>query len=171
MVGSALFSILSNRGYTEANILKNCLIMISATMAICCYTTRPGASFIDTVISFIAFLMLEVAIGMYFPAISYLRGVVIPESNRANVMNWFRVPMNVITCGALLCLHVDAISEDKRIVFGACLLLSGLGAFLAQKFIVAFRDHDGGKRASTVSCPDDAKAGLLANEVVEGEEV
>merc|ERR1719150_2290771 len=159
MVGSALFSILSNRGYTEANILKNCLIMISATMAICCYTTRPGASFIDTVISFIAFLMLEVAIGMYFPAISYLRGVVIPESNRANVMNWFRVPMNVITCGALLCLHVDAISEDKRIVFGACLLLSGLGAFLAQKFIVAFRDHDGGKRTSTAS-PDDAKAAL-----------
>ena len=51
---------------------------------------RPGASSIDTVISFIAFLVLEVAIGMYFPAISYLRGVVIPESNRANVMNWFR---------------------------------------------------------------------------------
>ena len=32
------------------------------------------------------------------------------------------------------------------------------GAFLAQKFIVAFRDHDGGKRTSTAS-PDDAKAG------------
>ena len=32
------------------------------------------------------------------------------------------------------------------------------GAFLAQKFIVAFRDHDGGKRASTTGS-DDAKAG------------
>merc|ERR1719342_955339 len=166
MVGSAMFSILNNKGYTEANILKNCLIMISATMAICCYTTRPGATNINTVVSFLAFLLLEIAIGMYFPAISYLRSQVIPESHRANVMNWFRVPMNVITCGALLCLHVDAISNDKRIVFGACLLLSGLGAFLAQKFIVAFRDHDGGKRTSTAN-PDDAKAGLLANEVVE----
>ena len=38
--------------------------------------------------------------------------------------------MNVITCGALLCLHVDAISNDKRIVFGTCLLLSGLGTLL-----------------------------------------
>jgi len=171
MVGSALFSILSQRGLSEATILKNCLLMIATTMAICCFTTRPGASNIDTVVSFLAFLLLEIAIGMYFPAISYLRSQVIPESHRANVMNWFRVPMNVITCGALLCLHVDAISNDKRIVFAACLLLSGLGAFLAQKFIVAFRDHDGGKRASTASCPDDAKAGLLANEVVEGEEV
>ena len=40
MVGSALFSILSNHGFTEANILKNCLIMISASMAVCCYTAR-----------------------------------------------------------------------------------------------------------------------------------
>eukprot|EP00091_Calanus_sinicus_P003880 TRINITY_DN14042_c0_g1_i1.p1 TRINITY_DN14042_c0_g1~~TRINITY_DN14042_c0_g1_i1.p1 ORF type:complete len:177 (-),score=30.43 TRINITY_DN14042_c0_g1_i1:165-695(-) len=132
MVGSALFSILSNRGYTEADILKNCLIMISASMAVCCYTTRPGASVIDTCISFVAFLVLEVAIGMYFPAISYLRGVVIPESHRANVMNWFRVPMNVITCGALLCLHVDAISKDKRIVFAACLFLRSQERFCAR---------------------------------------
>ena len=107
MVGSALFSILANRGYTEANILKHCLIMISASMAICCYTARlvdlvliiiysvifyfrPNATQFDTIISFIAFLVLEVAIGMYFPAISYLRSQVIPESHRANVMNWFR---------------------------------------------------------------------------------
>ena len=51
---------------------------------------RPGATSVDTIISFLAFLLLEVAIGMYFPAISYLRSQVIPESHRANVMNWFR---------------------------------------------------------------------------------
>ena len=93
MVGSALFSILSQRGLSEATILKvgiklylnchqqhsdnchlqNCLLMIATTMAICCVTTRPGASNIDTVVSFLAFLLLEIAIGMYFPAISYLR--------------------------------------------------------------------------------------------------
>ena len=89
MVGSALFSILSQRGMSEATILKvpnvkerdhsqanppqNCLLMIATTMAICCVTTRPGATNIDTVVSFLAFLLLEIAIGMYFPAISYLR--------------------------------------------------------------------------------------------------
>merc|ERR1712055_904113 len=160
MVGSALFSILSQRGMSEAAILKNCLLMIASTMAVCCVTTRPGATYVDTVVSFLAFLVLEVAIGMYFPAISYLRSQVIPETHRANIMNWFRVPMNIITCGALLCLHVETISEDKRIVFGACLLLSVLGAFLCQKFIVSFRDHDGGKKAAAAG-DTDAKSGLL----------
>merc|ERR1719376_956266 len=120
----------------------NCLIMISASMLICCFTTGPGASSIDTVISFIAFLILEIAIGMYFPAISYLRSQVIPESHRANVMNWFRVPMNVITCGALLCLHVDAISRDKRIVFAACFVLSTTGAFLCKRFLGVFKNDE-----------------------------
>ena len=50
-----------------------------------------------------------------------------------NILLLTRVPMNIITCGALLCLHVDAISNDKRIVFGACLLLSGLGALTMLK--------------------------------------
>eukprot|EP00092_Neocalanus_flemingeri_P010010 GFUD01010790.1.p1 GENE.GFUD01010790.1~~GFUD01010790.1.p1 ORF type:complete len:468 (+),score=77.12 GFUD01010790.1:189-1592(+) len=160
MVGSALFSIMANRGYTEANILKHCLIMISVSMAICCYTARPGATNIDTVISFLAFLVLEVAIGMYFPAISYLRSQVIPESHRANVMNWFRVPMNVITCGALLCLHVETISNDKRIVFGACLVLSLLGTFLCNRFILAFRDENASKKGG-IDIENDVKSGLL----------
>merc|ERR1712241_1494526 len=146
MVGSALFSILNNRGHSEAGILKMCLMIMSASMAICCVTARPGATTTDTIISFLAFLLLEVAIGMYFPAISYLRSQVIPESHRANVMNWFRVPMNVMTCGALLCLHVDYISQDKRLVFGACLGLCLGGALLSQKFICVFRDENAAKK-------------------------
>lgn len=160
MLGSAIFSILSTKGHSEASILKTCLTMISVTMAICCYTTRPNSSQFDTIVSFIAFLVLEVAIGMYFPAISYLRSQVIPESHRANVMNWFRVPMNVITCGALLCLKVEAISNDKRIVFGACLLLSLLGTYLCKRFIAAFRDDSASKKGSTDS-ENDVKSGLL----------
>merc|ERR1719447_978955 len=117
---------------SEAIILKNCLLMIATTMAICCVTTRPGATNIDTVVSFLAFLLLEIAIGMYFPAISYLRGQVIPESHRANVMNWFRVPMNCLTCGALLSLKIESISKDKRIVFSFCLAMALLGIVLCD---------------------------------------
>ena len=69
--------------------------------------------------SCIVLLMTKPHIPKHFP----------PEPSRTflNVLLLTRVPMNLITCGALLCLHVDAISNDKRIVFGACLLLSGLG--------------------------------------------
>lgn len=139
MVGSSLYTILSSRGHQPEEVLKYCLLLISISMGVCCFTAGPQASVMETVISFCSFLILEVAIGMYFPVISYLRSQVIPESHRANVMNWFRVPMNIVTCGALLCLHVDAISQDKRIMFAACFVLALSGYLLCNKFIRSFR--------------------------------
>jgi len=158
MVGSSLFSILNSKGHSEANILKYCLAVMAAAMAICCYSAKPDSSTFDKVISFCAFIGLEVSIGMYFPTISYLRSQVIPESHRANVMNWFRVPMNCLTCGALLCLHVDEISNDKRTVFAACLLLSSLGWYLSKRFIRTFREA-GSSKAGASDTEADAKSG------------
>ena len=66
---------------------------------------------------------------------SYTKSQVIPESHRANVMNWFRVPMNIITCAALLCLHVDWISYDKRVVFGACLVICFMGLYATNALL------------------------------------
>jgi len=48
--------------------------------------------------------------------------------------NRFRVPMNLITCGALLCLHIDWISNDKRIVFLACFVFAVSGLTVATLF-------------------------------------
>ena len=83
--------------------------------------------------------------------------------------------MNIITCGALLCLHVEAISNDKRIVFGACLLFSlmgieifltkydylkfvFIGTFLCNKFIEVFRDENASKKGS-LDIENDVKSG------------
>ena len=57
-------------------------------MGICLFTTGPYRSLTEISISYCAFLVLEVAIGMYFPAMSYAKSQIIPESHRANVMNW-----------------------------------------------------------------------------------
>lgn len=160
MIGSSTFSLLSSKGFSEENILKFCLYLIAGTMTVCCFTARPDASSLDTLISFAAFLVLEVGIGMYFPAISYLRSQVIPESHRANVMNWFRVPMNIITCGALLCLHIESVSRDKRLVFGACLVLALTGILLCNRFMKTF----GAKRIENLQPVDlgkEEKSGLL----------
>ena len=72
--------------------------------------------------------------------------------------------MNIMTCGALLCLHVETISQDKRIVFGACLILCIIGnnklcqtflvfilfsgMLLSQKFELTFRDSNASKKQS-----------------------
>ena len=79
---------------------------------------------------------------------SFTKSQVIPEAYRANVMNWFRVPMNVITCAALLCLHVDWISYDKRLVFGACLVICFLG-LCATNMLLSLSNGENKNNAET----------------------
>ena len=102
---------------------------------------------------------------------SFTKSQVIPESYRANVMNWFRVPMNIITCAALLCLHVDWISHDKRIVFGACLIICVLG-LLATNGLLSLSDVSDDKRSSqekdTLPFSEDK---LIANDEIEKEQL
>ena len=104
-------------------------------------------------------------------AMSFTKSQVIPESYRANVMNWFRVPMNIITCAALLCLHVDWISHDKRIVFGACLIICVLG-LLATNGLLSLSDDSNDKRSSpekdTLPFSEDK---LIANDEIEKEQL
>ena len=134
MIGSSLFSILQEKGHRTQDILLTVLMTVCGAMATCTVVSGPEATMTTLQISYGAFLVLEVAIGMYFPAMSYAKSQVIPESHRAGVMNWFRVPMNLITCASLLCLHVDWVADDKRIVFGACTVLALLGIVAARKF-------------------------------------
>lgn len=62
---------------------------------------------------------------------------IIPESHRANVMNLYRVPMNVITCTALLGLNLEMFAQDKRLMFLFCLALSMIGFLVSNAFIKA----------------------------------
>jgi len=161
MVGSSIFTILTSKGYTEQHILKLCLYLIAGAMAVCCVTAGPEKNPLYTGLSFVAFLVLEVGIGMYFPTISFLRSQVIPESHRANVMNWFRVPMNCVTCGALLCLRVKSISDDKRVVFAFCLLLSLIGVLCCRRFMDLLQKTSAEGKLATEEPKDESKTGLL----------
>lgn len=139
MTGSSCYTLLLSKGYKAEDVLRMCLILLTGSLSICCFSVSQDASMTETVITYAAFLALELSIGMYFPAMSVTKSQVIPESHRANVMNWFRVPMNIITCATLLCLHVDTFAKDKRIVFGFCVFLSFLGLVMATKFIKMLR--------------------------------
>ncbi|XP_009582148.1 PREDICTED: molybdate-anion transporter, partial [Fulmarus glacialis] len=60
--------------------------------------------------SFLAFLLIELSCGLYFPAMGFLRRKVVPEKDRLGVMNWFRLPLNLLACLGLLVLH----DSDRR---------------------------------------------------------
>ncbi|XP_043224502.1 molybdate-anion transporter-like [Amphibalanus amphitrite] len=130
MMGSSLNTLLMGRGMRPERVLTLAVAINIVCMLVCTVATGPGAAMPG--LAFAAFLFLELAVGMYFPSMGYLRSQVIPEEQRASIMNWFRVPMNLITCGGLLWLHQGESAGGNQVIFMACagLLMLALVACL-----------------------------------------
>jgi MFS family permease len=146
MVGSSLYStILTRTGLKSEKILTLVLFLMSFAMFSTAILTNPVApkmSFADNpeetiriTLIFLMFLVLEVSVGMYFPAIGTLRGEVIPDALRANITNWFRVPMNILTCMGLMGMHQFEHPRANQTLFFICGISSLVGLFLTKKFI------------------------------------
>lgn len=107
MIGSSIYSFLLAR-----NCVAEYLLHMSFMLALVALTLLAGAMQMIimypqdtgeyTLVAFVAFLLYEIAVGMYIPAIGYLRSQIIPEQYRASIANWYRVPMNIFTCLSLL---------------------------------------------------------------------
>jgi hypothetical protein len=88
------------------------------------YALTNNQAEITTFLSFNAF---ELCCGIYFPAIGSLKSNVIPEASRSTIMNFFRLPLNLIV--AFVLLQADFLSDVKG--FYACAILSVLSACVA----------------------------------------
>ncbi|XP_023239933.1 molybdate-anion transporter-like [Centruroides sculpturatus] len=121
MVGSLLYQLSASRGVPAHVPLALSLLVAWASVTLCVFSTGPSdpAPFV----SYLSFLGLELAVGVYFPSVGFLKSRLIPESNRANIMNWFRVPLNVVTCLVLLWLHCEERIGGNRAIFGFCSVL------------------------------------------------
>merc|ERR1711935_167793 len=58
--------------------------------------------FTDVSVRFIAFLIFEACVGMYFPMIGTLKGDIVPEDMRSTIYNIYRFPLNVAVLMPLL---------------------------------------------------------------------
>ena len=63
-------------GWNAGETLKCSAVIFSICTAICTYTATPQANIVMRNITFMAFLMLEISIGLYFPSIGVLRSQV-----------------------------------------------------------------------------------------------
>jgi len=55
----------------------------------------------STITVFVAFIVFEVCVGIFWPAMGFMRGIYVPEATRATIMNFFRVPLNMIVIAIL----------------------------------------------------------------------
>lgn len=94
MLGSQVFSLESDRRPIES-IGRNALLL-----AACCHAVPIFTD--DTTIRFLSFLVFEMTVGLYFPMMGTLKGVIVPEESRSTIYNLYRVPLNIIVVLSLV---------------------------------------------------------------------
>jgi len=94
MGGSSLFAIVI-KDISAARLLTRVLVVGSIALALPLVSSSPMATLV-------AFILFEVCVGVYWPAMGTLRSQVVPEENRATIYTIFRVPLNAIVLGIFL---------------------------------------------------------------------
>ena len=85
MLGSTLFTYLTKkRGLHPRDTLMVSVMALLVSTAVCSFTAGPASTNASRMASFSAFLLLETAIGLYFPSIGCLRWVRLAYHNT----NW-----------------------------------------------------------------------------------
>jgi len=93
-LGSTIFGFFSERGNkAEWLALKNYLAAIIILSI---------SAFANMYVRFCAFICFELSVGWFWPCAMTLRGRYIPENVRATIMNFFRIPLNIIVVVVLL---------------------------------------------------------------------
>ncbi|KAL4646185.1 molybdate-anion transporter [Arapaima gigas] len=137
MAGSLLYRIASSTRYRlqPGHLLCVAVLLAFFSFFMLTFSTAPGQPRPRE--SFLAFLLLEMACGLYFPAVSFLQGRVIPEERRTAVLAWFRLPLHLLACLGLLVLHREVSGtgggeggSGTRHMFGSCAAMM-LAALLA----------------------------------------
>ncbi len=140
MIGSAIFQLMVSNRVPAVNLLAVAIILALFGNLLCIMATNPDN--MNRNLAFIAFLLIEVAVGMYFPAMTFIRERLLPEANRLSILNWFRVPINLIACAVLMILHNHSFRQGNRLLFVACSGLLIVASLCILKFIAMFKDDD-----------------------------
>ncbi|CAN8076697.1 unnamed protein product [Agarophyton chilense] len=133
MIGSNLFAFWQRSIKVEL-LMRNVFAVAALVFII---TTLSGK--IEVVYG--GFLVFEILCGIYFPGMATMRAPYIPEESRSAILNFFRVPLNLIV--------VVALYEDLEVktVFALCACLMIIAVISQQRLMRLARyapceDHD-----------------------------
>ena len=94
MAGSSIFSIAMETMKPEQ------LAVIVFGIAACAFLLV--VSLTNATMTFLAMNLFEMCVGMYFPSMGTMKGMIVPENKRAAIYNLFRIPLNFIVLFSLL---------------------------------------------------------------------
>jgi len=90
--------------------------------------------------NFVSFLIFELCCGIYFPTMKEIRKEVLPEDHRMSIINWFRVPLTIISALILLMFHDTSGGLSEIMLF--CGILMGVAFLPSLKFARKFSSSE-----------------------------
>lgn len=119
MIGSSLFVFLLKAQPVEL-FMRNFYIVGVVAFAVTALSSNVWEIYA-------ALLVFEVICGLYFPAMGTMRAKYVPEVARAAIMNYFRIPLNVIVCATLYK------NMENSIVFRLCAIMMTVAVLCQQR--------------------------------------
>lgn len=114
MIGSNLFKFLIKIKSPE-DFMRHVLFVSAVCLAVPVFFAG------NQLLIFSAFIIFEVCVGIFWPAMGTLRGRIVPETARSTIMNFFRMPLNAIV---VLILLQDL---ELTLIFKFCVIFLLLG--------------------------------------------
>lgn len=133
LIGSSIFQLFHAWQLPLQNILVGSILLALFAILLSVGAIHPTKMKLSS--AFLSFVVYEIAIGIYFPTMGLIRNKIIPDSHRATIMNWFRVPLNILSCGGLIFLHEDVMGHGNRVIFIICTALLAVAAAAAARFL------------------------------------
>lgn len=115
MAGSSIFSIAMETMKPEQLAV---IIFAVASCAFGLVVYAPSATS-----TFLAMNLFEMCVGMYFPSMGTMKGMIVPEDKRAAIYNLFRIPLNFIVLFSLL---TDLTPRVSFILCGSMMVVATL---------------------------------------------
>jgi MFS family permease len=94
--GFMIFTLLGTRvyAYLAKTIEVTQIAVLVMVVSVLCHLTVYLSQ--NVMVRFVAFLVFEACVGLYFPTIGTLKGEIVPEDMRSTIYNLYRLPLNVI---------------------------------------------------------------------------
>ena len=114
MAGSSIFSVLINTIKVEM-LGVYCFCIATTAFALMAFSTSENSTFL-------AFLLFEMTVGIYFPTMGTMKSVIVPESKRAAIYNLYRIPLNCIVLFSLL----TDLTPKQSFILCTCMLSTAI---------------------------------------------
>jgi MFS family permease len=102
MCGSSTFDLLRGKGVGVMALAQAAMFLGAASFLVAGIANRLEVTTGHLTFVLIGFICFEFCCGLYFPAISSLKGQCVPEVVRSTIYNIYRLPMNAIVLVVLL---------------------------------------------------------------------